>query len=304
MNNEIKSRKIFESLSSIITEQSIRNDVLEELKRASLETTGHGLPRIILAQRAYLKILWLIFLILSMSLCVFMIYRSISQYVDFGVTSQISRVNQAEMTFPAISICNVNPLISKSGSYYVQSFYETKYNITLNYYSDLSDLIFNGKIEYETDWLIYQTYHPDFPDETRSNFGFYVKQMLSYCETTNFKCRRDDFERYYDPIYGNCFKFNGNASKPLYKIRQEGHGFYIEIFMGISDDDKFITLFHQLKSRGAVIIIDDQKAFPIKKQGIMLAPGDFVKMILSKTSSKTLPFPYGDCQDAEKVNYS
>ena len=166
-----ESLKKFESLSSIITEPSVRNEVYEELKRASVETTGHGLPRIILAQKLYLKVIWSCFLLISMGLCAFMIYRSISQYLSFGVTTQISRVNQPEMVFPAISICNVNPLITLNGSNYIKEYYEKKYNTTFYYYSDLSNMIYNGTIEYETDWLLYLTYHPDFLDDMRSSFG-------------------------------------------------------------------------------------------------------------------------------------
>lgn len=51
-----------------------------------------------------------------------------------------------------------------------------------------------------------------------------------------------------------------------------------------------------------MILIDDQVAFPIKKEGILLKPGTFAKIILSKTTSIDLPLPYNDCHDAPNID--
>lgn len=296
-----------ESLSSVITEErdpKITDKIFGELKKLSVESTSHGIPKIILAKNLYVKIMWLVFFLISVGICVFMIVRTMSQYLSFGVTTQIARINQAEMKFPAVSICNVNPLVSLAGSEYIKNEYEEMFNLTaVSKYTELSDLIyFNRTINFTSDWFLYKTYHPDFPATLRNSFSYSSKEMLLKCLQTKTKCDLSKLQHYYDPIYGNCYKFNGNSSDDLYKISRQGDGLYMELFTGISDQNLDNSVFYQLPNKGIAIIIDDQDGFPIKKEGILLGPGQYAKMIISKTESETLPSPYGNCQDANLVD--
>lgn len=293
------------SSSTIITEDkepSIYDEVLEELKKATLETTGHGLPRLILARNIYVKLVWIFCLFVSIGFCAFMIFRSVSQYFSFEVNSLISDVYTNQMIFPAIAICNNNPMISENGSWYIQNYYQQKYNVTLEYYSHLSNMFANGTIEYESDWLIYKTYHPDFPSQDRILFGYPPEMLLANCKLINTECNISAFQNFYHPSYGNCYKFNGNTSSSLYNISRQGDGFDIEIFTGISADYDFFSLFYEPADRGAVIIIDDQDTFPIRKEGIFIRAGNKARMILTKTTSKSLASPYSDCKEANNVD--
>jgi hypothetical protein len=275
----------------------LKHEIIEELKRASTNTTGHGLPRIILSKSYFLKIMWLTFMLASIGLCAFMIVKSVSQYLNFDVNTKISVINQAQMSFPAISICNLNPLITSFGSLYLRNYYETAYNLTIPVYDVLVEYFTNNTIENVNDYLLYFTYTPKFHLPV-NEFGYDAEKMLRGCEVANsFEC--GPFHRYYDPLYGNCFKFNGNTSHK-YTINRSGEGFYIEVFAGVTDLSR--DRFYAPKQKGIVVIIEDQVKFPIKTNGIIVRPGSQANIVLSKTTTENLPLPYSNCQYAEMID--
>lgn len=68
------------SLASTIEEEAAVEDrtwtkIVTKLKEFSLETTGHGLPRIVEAQSYYMKFIWLACYLASIALCITMVSR-------------------------------------------------------------------------------------------------------------------------------------------------------------------------------------------------------------------------------------
>lgn len=66
------------SLASTIEEEAVverrpKTKLLRKLREFSLETTGHGLPRIIEAEQYYMKFIWLACYLVAIALCVFMV---------------------------------------------------------------------------------------------------------------------------------------------------------------------------------------------------------------------------------------
>lgn len=91
-----------QAISSVVIEEKInlKPEILEELKKASLSTTGHGLPRIIESKSYFLKITWLIFTLVSIGLCAFMVIKSVNQYLNFEVNTKISVKKRSSNAFP------------------------------------------------------------------------------------------------------------------------------------------------------------------------------------------------------------
>lgn len=83
-------------------------------------------------------------------------------------------------------------------------------------------------------------------------------------------------------------------------MSQEGNGFYIEIFTGLPDE--YYWFFNAPTDSGITILIEDQKGFPIRQEGVLIKPGLYASMILSKTQSETLPDPYSTCIDGDSVD--
>ena len=73
----------------------------------------------------------------------------------------------------------------------------------------------------------------------------------------------------------------------------------MQVFISL-DDTKFPYMYQE-KSKGLVIIIEDQESIAIKKIGIY-NPNDFAKVSISKKVSRTLPAPYSNCQNTKDIN--
>ena len=84
MNSDKKMAKVEQPES----EESAR-ETLDDWFRSS---TCHGIPNIY-KNRLYLKILWAICLALSMGYCGWLVYNSVTGYLDFTVVTQIASHN-------------------------------------------------------------------------------------------------------------------------------------------------------------------------------------------------------------------
>lgn len=135
-------------------------------------------------------------------MCIYMIVRCISQYLQYDVTTTQVYIDQTEMDFPAISFCNVNTFASRPAYDYLRNYYNTKYGVNITTFLELAQLVANGTVNYDSDWLVYQTYDPNFNDTLRKSLDVGPESMFSYCMINNKPCNSSDFVWYYSSLYG------------------------------------------------------------------------------------------------------
>lgn len=81
--------------------------------------------------------------------------------------------------------------------------------------------------------------------------GYYLNQMLMFCEFNGVTCGTQDFYAFHDYNYGNCYRFNGNdpnkiesdfVNYPVKQAKKPGSesGLRLEIYTG--DQSKFKSL--------------------------------------------------------------
>ena len=71
-----------------------------------LVTTVHGLPNILRAEYKFLKLAWTLMLIVSIAVCVYFVNRSVSDYFDYDIVTNINLIYEHEVEFPTISFCS------------------------------------------------------------------------------------------------------------------------------------------------------------------------------------------------------
>jgi len=75
-----------------------------------LSSTSHGLPNIFRTQKKPIKIMWLILFSLFSSIGMYMVYKTISNYLKYEVVTKIDVIHEIPAEFPAITIINLrNP---------------------------------------------------------------------------------------------------------------------------------------------------------------------------------------------------
>lgn len=176
------------------TPEKLRAEIKETLKKFSSMTTSHGLPHLMEAKHFYIKIMWLLCMLSSFSLCGFMVFKGILSFASYEVTTTVRIENQQELEFPTISLCNLNPLVSGESYFYIKDYYETKYNTTFRGYNDLVKGIKDGDIQDDRDWLFYRTFDPNFDMTTRQSYGYFIHNMFAWCFFSYESCDLGEFE--------------------------------------------------------------------------------------------------------------
>jgi len=86
---------------SIITTK--KEKILEKSIEIGLASTSHGIPNIIKSDRTCLKVMWLIFFLLSSSVGIYLVIESFINYFSFDVVTSIKVINEIPTQFPAVT---------------------------------------------------------------------------------------------------------------------------------------------------------------------------------------------------------
>ena len=216
--------------------------IKQKLDAWSKSLTAHGLPNIFRAKRRSIKILWSIFLMFSVAYCIYNIYSEISGYFHREYTTHLETVVETPTPYPTISICNVNPLITKQGEILVKKLFREEYGINLQNHSlTPNDLI--EKLEFINLKARLHAFLPEYGDENRKLLGNLLEDTLIECFYNHHSCSHKDFDWYYSLNYGNCYQFNSgfNATGHAANIRQSykpgaENGLSLMFFLGESNN--------------------------------------------------------------------
>ena len=80
--------------------------IKDSTKELILTSTFQGLPNLIRTKRLFFKVIWFISLLVSSSACVYYETKTILDYFDYEVMTNIETINEPNAQFPTISICN------------------------------------------------------------------------------------------------------------------------------------------------------------------------------------------------------
>lgn len=186
--------------------EQIWSEIFEVLKQSARNTTLSGLPKILTTNRRYIKVIWLIFTLISIGFCIFMITKTISDYLQYELKSQIRQVPQKSLKFPSVLICNSKPFITPEANAYLNDFYYTNFGYNFTSQEEISRA--NSTIlDYEL-LAFYQTFLPDFNQTLKKSFGLSLEDLIISCEFNSKPCNSSWFEWRYIINYGSCFEFN------------------------------------------------------------------------------------------------
>ncbi len=90
-----------------------KNLLIEKMKKEAIECvetlSTHGLPNLSRTKYIFIKLMWLLLTILSAGFSVYFILKTLTEYAEYHVTTEVRLINQEEpLEFPTISICNKN----------------------------------------------------------------------------------------------------------------------------------------------------------------------------------------------------
>ena len=281
--DDIKKNDDFKDI--IEDKKNVKLILVNQLKEFCLSSTTHAIPNIFRSENIFLKIMWIIFFLLSSGVCLYLIVQSFQDFFSYPVTTTVQIINEPKVVFPTISICNINPF--KTGNDNITKIYNsTLANVDLNFVPNLKLLTSSRYIK---NYTYYQS------DEQKKYLYKVLSDMFIFCKFNSFPCDAKDFEWYYNFDYGNCYKFNSNSSNLNY-VGKKGmqSSLQLELAVGNYKNSEPYTM-----NRGIRIVIHnhtDKKVF-VADDGIDIKPGITTNIGVKRTIFQKLSQPYSDCID-------
>lgn len=282
--------------------------IIEEFKEIAApcvrDSTLHGLQNIYRTrERKGYNFIWILATVLSSSFAFFMISKDFTEYLEFNVATQIRYFNLESSEFPAIAICNSNPLVSDYATtflinYIAENYPQYKNEKNLSSIEFLNEIVSENRelalaIEYQTNSL----------NETeRQKMGFQLDELIIKCSFQNRDCDLEhDFRWLYNWNYGNCWIYNYNNGIQM-KGANADNSFKIELFAGFSKMIPFFT-----SSHGFHLMIfnqSDSTTFNYHFQKYLIKTGTETHFALERQYTHKLEYPYSECKLDLKKPYS
>ena len=89
----------------ISTDQKAKLKLKERVREILLASTTHGIANIIRGRNLFIKLMWIFFLILSVSVGSYFTIDSILDYLKFDTITTIRVINEKQPKFPTVSFC-------------------------------------------------------------------------------------------------------------------------------------------------------------------------------------------------------
>lgn len=290
--------------STNVENEKKSESIYKELVKDWLKfTKTHGFDRLVISKNLPLKIFWTISLLASIGLCSFLIARIVTDYLHYEVKTRLREVYSQQVPFPAVSVCNNNPLVTPAANDYIRNYFKTYYNASISQHSDFYQYLNASDVEYELSYAAYLVNDPSFNATLRKSFGY---DFLMYCLYYDSLCSPDDILLTYDPNYGNCNLINSNkysngSEREIYQAFKQDSGITLYMYTG-PQENATNYLFDQVNPKGIVIRVEDAEYNGIWLSGVGLSPGNFAQITLTRNEVTNMPSPYSSCQPVDQVN--
>ncbi|XP_054756186.2 amiloride-sensitive sodium channel subunit beta-like [Lytechinus pictus] len=288
------------------------NSVLFLVGSRMASTGAHGIPNIQRASNLWRRLIWVLLFCGGVSVVVWQVTTLIITFFSFGVDVNIDYVRQRAIKFPAVTVCNLNPVpISKAG--YVLNLASDNPNSTSMFrgllphnnsasestgYQDWGNVNFDELDTRVSNLQVAQGIIGSTAYENRSETGHDLDDMLLDCDFENYPCTPGNFSHFYNYLYGNCFTFNSGEFEKLLTVSKVGplYGLSLELYIQQSE---YISSLQP--SAGLRLLVHDQNEMPFPEdQGINLAPGAHASVGLSMAYLERLGTPYTNCSSEFK----
>lgn len=173
------------------------------------ESTTHGIDHIFKRKHPFIRLVWTVCFIVSAAICIFMITSTLMSYFSYETVTKAQKIKEQIAEFPAVSICNLSPYLTNQSWEFVASVLVNNGLISsLGSPIDSLKLMMNGNYEVLRYFAGFNSLGPNITNDIRRSFGYELNETLLSCSYNIEECTADDFEWYYDILYGNCYKFN------------------------------------------------------------------------------------------------
>nr|KAF6372946.1 acid sensing ion channel subunit 1 [Pipistrellus kuhlii] len=268
-------------------------------------STLHGLAHIFSYERLSLKrALWALCFLGSLAVLLCVCTERVQYYFNYHHVTKLDEVAASQLTFPAITLCNLNEFrfsqVSKNDLYHageLLALLNNRYEIPDTQMAD------EKQLEILQDKANFRSFKPK-PFNMREFYdraGHDIRDMLLSCQFRGEVCSAEDFKVVFTR-YGKCYTFNsGRDGRPPLKTMKGGTGNGLEIMLDIQQDE-YLPVWGETDETsfeaGIKVQIHSQDEPPfIDQLGFGVAPG-FQTFVACQEQRQLiyLPPPWGTCK--------
>jgi hypothetical protein len=304
-----------------------KEEIKNKFKNILDEPFAQAIIKIIYSHNIFLKIFLIIFVVNSSALALYLVINVITNYFNYGIVTTTRTLNEIPSKFPQITICNYNMFTTEYALEFLRNMSEsmkkTKNDVNIfdkNEILNISYQTMRAKITVFYKRVISYVNSDSFSNENRKKLGHRLKDILHNCKFNTIPCDLDDFTWEFDPVYGNCYKFNSgfnlngeNIDLKESTIAGPLNGLQFDLFVNVNEDIKeyyYSFLNNEINSNnfnalGAVIKIDNSSYLTdhSKNGGIKIASGFHTDLSIYRKFNFNLPKPYSSCElDNNNIN--
>ena len=286
----IKIKPIAETENPQINHKAqTKQNLLKKLIELSQSSSSHGFPNIFRTQRISIKLLWAVCFILSVAICSYMIFQTMNDYLDYNVVTTTEFISELVSEFPAVTICDSNPLSTKHAQDLTQKWIrnlisEDRTNLTR---SNVFDYIF-----WSNRLALLEAVSFFFTDDDRKKLGDLIPN-INKCYFNEEICSAENFSWYFDLNNGNCIQFNtGLSGNEIKESNKPGsrNGLSL-IFFSSEPENKYSSSF----THGFKVYIHNRSLSPSPAEAINIQPSKSTDIAIKRTFIHKEPYPYSSC---------
>lgn len=269
--------------------------------------TIHGLRNVLTSKSTINRLLWILFFLSAACTCSYLVFKGVSDYLEYKVNSKISFKREVPLLFPAVTVCNKNPFISNFSKKFIEESFD-KIGIKDYINTQIFRNIFSEENKLQSNIMVLRLFLQvltlGLDLENRKNLSYPFNKFILSCYFSSKECYEDDFEWYFSLTYGNCFRFNtgrNSAGKtiPLKYSNMPGkfYGLALQLNTGTPEHLEILS-----KSDGIRIMINNNSDTPQSDEGIDVSTGVQTSIQVKKIVNVHLPKPYSNCIDKNQID--
>ena len=275
-------------------------------KSCLVRSTVRGIPRIVHSPTALLRVLWILTVVSCFTLGLSQVIQLIIDFVNrptITVMESYFPDNPRKQKFPAITICNHNPISS--------AYDKSVSNVTRSVYYDIVNQELKTKHLQErynlseqflrTIFFSHRGYFQFLGRDKARRFGHNFSTLVHSCswldkEDGIVNCDKDEgnIKLFQHPDFFNCYTLETERTGNI----QLSLVLYLDNFQKMSE---FFNLYLTSgESHGARIIFHEAGAYPaLDNDFAEVKPGSSVSFNVKRQERTLLSEPYGDCYDTD-----
>ncbi|XP_046571636.1 amiloride-sensitive sodium channel subunit gamma-like [Haliotis rubra] len=299
---------------------SNRHESVASLTNYFAESTSmHGVSRFVGKRGFFRRAFWVLAVLAGAGVAVYNIWTIVIVYSRWEVSTVVSLKYNSRLRFPAITFCNLNPVM-KSSIEVIQTVFDSLKTTSQfqnaiaptqgsQLFGSVSSAVSNGDVrlfesgsssvsneEFNSGFLKrinFQRVLASLNTSVKIQIGHQISDMLLECSFQGLVCSHRNFTHFYNYMHGNCYTFNPTDDDSTY-ISRTGplYGLSLTLY---ADEGEYIS--NLSSSVGFKVVVHSPNTMPFPEDdGFDISPGFATSVGVTKVAVERVSHPYGNCK--------